>query len=527
MRQSQTTSNGTGSLGFTMRDIVAVVFRQKRIITLSFAGITAGVVLAMLVLPPQYKAEMRFLVKRERQDPVVTPEQSASIMFRDTVSEEEINSEVELIESDDVLRDVVVATGLNNRKRFLNFLRPRQTPQERTAKAVERLQGELVVEPVKKTDLIDVTYSSTDPQMAAAVLRSLNKYYLEKHLAVHHPAGQMEFFEKETEEYGKNLADAEQKLKDFSVEQGGVAPQVQRDMTLQKLNEFNASLQQTRAEIASIETRVQDLHKQSANTNARVTTQTRKADNPAVLEQLKGALLTLELKRTELLTKYQPGYRLVDEVEKQIADTRASIAAEEGSPIREETTDQNPTFSWITSELAKAEADLSGLKARETATQAVVNVFMEKAKQLEEKGIVQQDLLRAEKANEENYLLYQRKREEARIADAMDRNRILNVAVAQEPTVPALPSNSRLKFAFIGILLAGVVSLGLAFSVDYMDQSFRTPSEVMADLNIPVLAAVPIQESSSGLNGNGNGGGHWKQTVREPNFQTIGHEDGN
>jgi uncharacterized protein involved in exopolysaccharide biosynthesis len=525
MRQSQTTSNGTGSLGFTLRDIVAVVFRQKRILTLSFAGIAAGVVLALIVLPPMYQSEIRFLVKRERMDPVVTPEQSASIMFRDTVSEEEINSEVELIESDDVLRDVVVATGLNNHKRFLNFLRPRQTPQERTAEAIRRLQGDLMVEPVKKTNLIDVTYSSTDPQLAAAVLKNLNKYYLEKHLAVHHPAGQMEFFEKETQEYGKNLAEAEQKLKDFSVEQGGVAPQVQRDMTLQKLNEFNASLQQTRAEIASIETRVKDLEKQSANTPGRVTTQTRKADNPAVLEQLKGALLTLELKRTELLTKYQPGYRLVDEVDKQIADTRASIAAEESSPIREETTDQNPTFSWITAELAKAEADLSGLRARETATQAVVNVFMQKAKQLEEQGIVQQDLLRAEKSNEESYLLYQRKREEARIADAMDRNRILNVAVAQEPNVPALPSNSRLKFAALGILLAGVVSLGLAFCVDYMDQSFRTPSEVMADLNIPVLAAVPMQVNNNGFNA--NDGSPWKRPVHEGSFQTIGREDGN
>src|ERR1700733_7682546 len=136
MRQSNTTSNNNGSLGVTMRDVVAVVFRQKRILTLSFAGIAAGVVLAMLVLPPMYQSEIRFLVKRERMDPVVTPEQSASIMFRDTVSEEEINSEVELIESDDVLRDLVVATGLDRHKRFLSFLRPRLTPQERTAKAI-------------------------------------------------------------------------------------------------------------------------------------------------------------------------------------------------------------------------------------------------------------------------------------------------------------------------------------------------------------------------------------------------------
>jgi hypothetical protein len=91
--------------------------------------------------------------------------------------------------------------------------------------------------------------------------------------------------------------------------------------------------------------------------------------------------------------------------------------------------------------------------------------------------------------------------------------------------VPALPSNSRLKFAALGILLAGVVSLGLAFCVDYMDQSFRTPSEVMADLNIPVLAAVPMQVNNNGFNA--NDGSPWKRPVHEGSFQTIGREDGN
>jgi hypothetical protein len=57
------------------------------------------------------------------------------------------------------------------------------------------------------------------------------------------------------------------------------------------------------------------------------------------------------------------------------------------------------------------------------------------------------------------------------------------------------------------------VSLGVVFALDYADQSFRTPSEVMAELRIPVLAAVPSQRTgTNGLhtngNGHGNGNGH-------------------
>ena len=499
-------SDSSSTFNFTLRDAVAVLYRQKRAMLLCFAGVAAGVLLVALTIQPKYMATTELLVKRERMDPVVTPEQSAPVMFRDTIGEEEINSEVDLIVSDEVLRKVVAANGLATQKPLLAFLRPAQSEQARIQKAVRALKTELQVEPVKKTNLIQIRYSSTNPELAASVLKSLNQGYMEKHLAVHHPAGQLEFFEQETAAYQKNLDDAETKLKAFSAQQGGIAPQVQRDLTLQKLNEFNANLQQTRTEIASTEKKIQNLKAQSGTTATRLTTQTRKSDNAAVMEQLKSALLTLELKRTELLTKYQPTYRLVQEVDKQIADTKASIANEVSSPIKEETTDQNPTYAWISSELAKAEADLSALRAQEIATRSAVGMFNSNAHQFEQQDLVQQDLLRTEKTNEESYLLYRRKREEARIADALDRNRILNIAVVEEPQVPTQPANSRLVFALIGFVLAAALSFVVGFAMDFLDKSFRTPAEVASELNIPVLAAVPISRGAGAGSGRSDRG---------------------
>ncbi len=216
--------------------------------------------------------------------------------------------------------------------------------------------------------------------------------------------------------------------------------------------------------------------------------------------------MALELKRTELLTKYQPTYALVQEVDKQIADTRVAIAAEDSKPIREEVTDRNPTYAWINEELAKARADYSALQARAAAMQAIVSEYEGKSRQLEAKGIVQQDLLRTAKTDEENYLVYQRKREEARMTDALDRTRIINVAVAERPGVPSLPSNSPWTSLAGGVLLAITVSVGMAFSLEHLDPSFRTPGEVVAELNIPVLAAVPFKADGFHGNGNGNGG---------------------
>ena len=182
---------------------------------------------------------------------------------------------------------------------------------------------------------------------------------------------------------------------------------------------------------------------------------------------------------------------MVQEVDKEITDTRSAIGAEESKPTREETTDQNPNYQWVRGELTKAQADLSGLKARAAAANSTAAQYHETARSLDQNGVVQQDLLRAAKTQEENYLLYVRKREEARISDALDQRGILNVAVAEQPIVPALPSRSPLNAAILTLLLAVTASFSTAFVVDFMDPSFRTPDELASYLGTPVLAALP------------------------------------
>jgi hypothetical protein len=123
-------------------------------------------------------------------------------------------------------------------------------------------------------------------------------------------------------------------------------------------------------------------------------------------------------------------------------------------------------------------------------------------------GFIQQDLLRTAKANEDNYLLYLHKREEARIADALDQTRILNIGMVQQPTLPLSPTRSAWMFGLVGVLMACMLSVGLVFTREYLDSSFRTPSEVLSELNIPVLAAVPLSANRKMGNHSGNGNGN-------------------
>jgi uncharacterized protein involved in exopolysaccharide biosynthesis len=202
-------------------------------------------------------------------------------------------------------------------------------------------------------------------------------------------------------------------------------------------------------------------------------------------------LLELELQRTSLLIKFQPSYRLVQEVDEQIAQAKAAIEAEEQKPLRDETTQDDPEFVWAHSEHLKSEVELRELEKKQAVAREQVNVYRASAGRLEESAIAQHDLEQQLKAAEDKYLLYSNKREEARIGDALDQNGLLNVAIDQQPHIPALPVWSFLAatcFSFIG---AAGFSTAIVFANDYFAPSFRTPAEVVAFLGSPVLASLP------------------------------------
>ena len=476
----------------TLRDLTAVVFRQWRVLLVSFVSLFVAALLLGL-LTPTYTGEMKILVRRGNLDPAVTSQSTAqSQTVQEDVTESELNSEVELLNSQDLLQKVVVATGLHKHHSWLSMLGG-STEDMRIAKAVRRLGKQLKVEPLRKTNVISITYEDEDPERCERVLDSLSTLYTEKHLQVHRHSGEFKFFDQESSQLWKGLTDAEQHLTDFTRERGVVSAQYERDLTLQRISELQGSVTQTRAAVQETKKRIETLEQQALRIPPRTTTQLRIADNPGLLMQMKSTLLQLELKRTELLSKFEPTYRPVQDLEKQISDTRAAIAGEKNSPTRDETTDQNSTFEWVQSELAKARTDLSGFEARETVDQLALEKYRETARTLQEASVVQEDLLRNTKTQEENYLRYLSKEEEARLNDAFDRGGILNMAIAETPTVPALPSRS-LLFQSLIVFLISSVCVGIAFGADFLDPSFRTPEEVLAFLESPVLASIPKRQ---------------------------------
>jgi uncharacterized protein involved in exopolysaccharide biosynthesis len=490
----------------TLRDIATPLFRHRGLVICTFVGLVLVTILGVILLPKDYEAKMKILVKRERVDAPVSPGRDAVMSSPSDVTEEELNSEVELLKSRDLLENVVVTCNLQNLRpsHFWDRIIPTaaasrtgavQDDEKKISQAVAALESKLQIEPLKKTNLIQVTYDSPDPQLAARVLRTLGSLYLEKTVAVHRPPGAFEFFQTESQLYDQQLQTAEAQLTRFDHEKGVADPQLEKQIALQKLSEFQATFNETQVAIKETEKRALVVEEQLASTPEQTMSSVRSGDNPLLMQQLKSTLLDLELKRTALLEKFEPDYRPVQELQKQIDQTTEALSKAEKSPDREETTDRNPSYVWLRAELTKSNAELATLQARASETENVIAQYRQQLGTINVNGAAQENLLRQVKEAEGNDLLYKQKREEARIGDALDRQRIVNVAIAEAATVPALPAHPHLALdLLLGISLACLVSPGVAFAVDYFDPSLRTPDELRDLLQIPVLAALPIEK---------------------------------
>ena len=202
------------STSLSLRDVTAPLFRRKRVLIVTFLFVFAAAALLGLVRLHKYESHMAILVSRERLDPLVTTEATSQMgAMTPALTDQEVNSEAELLKSRDLLEKVVLANGIQEAhgSSFLNFFRPRATT-DRVARAVRTLAKQIDVEAPPKTNLIEVSYSSSDPTLAYGVLNSLSNLYLEKHAAVHRPPGSYQFFAQQAQSYKAALEDSEERL---------------------------------------------------------------------------------------------------------------------------------------------------------------------------------------------------------------------------------------------------------------------------------------------------------------------------
>ena len=473
-----------------MKTVVEGLFRKKWVALALFLTVLGAVIAGTFLMPREYESHMKVLVKNERADPVVSSERNLSSMLRGDVTEAQVNSEIELLSSSELLGEVVRLCDL--KQEWLS--KSDHNPEMAAERALEKLRGDLKITPVRRASVIVVSYGSPEPERSAGVLRVLAALYLDAHLKVHRTPGTYEFFRTQAAKYQAQMESAEAQLAELVQTNNLTLLGEQKALTLRRALEVEKIVQETRASAAENASRIKALCEQLRILSPRIVTQSRIIPNQYSVERLHTMLAELQNQRTRLLTKYRSDERLVVEVDRQIEDTRSALERAKSLSAVEEATDVNPLKQALENELARTELAQAGLEARHLELASQVRSTQNRLTSLEKATARHNDLERQLKEAEDNYLLYAKKQEEARVSESLDQQKIANVAIAEAPVASHLPSKPKVPLNLaLGLLLASFVSVGTALSLDYSARVLHTPAELETVTGLPVLATVPAE----------------------------------
>jgi uncharacterized protein involved in exopolysaccharide biosynthesis len=479
----------------SFEDILAILVRRKRQIAWTFLGVFGAIVIITFLMPKQYESRLKLLVKNERSNPVVSADTNIVSSGPGEVSEGQINSEIELLNSRNLLRQVVIKSGLDR-----PHGRSKALTAESQAIAVDQalvdLQQQLTITAARMANVIQVDYVSHDPHMAAVVLQQLAASYLELHLKVHGSPGTYEFFAAQRDRYQKELQAISVKLEEFNQQQKISALPQQKEILLQKQAESEAAMMQAEAAIHQSNEEITDARKQLSKTTPRILTQSRTVPNQQSVERLNTMLVELQNRRTELVAKFLPDDRLVKDIDQQISDTTAALDRASKLNSVEGATDVNPVSQTLEIDLAKDQLELAGMEGKRRIVEQQTKFYNQRLQDLNSITAAEEDLLRTQKEAEDNYLLYAKKAEEARIGESLDSQKIANVAIVEQPMQPHLPSKPDVGLNLtLGLVLACFLSIGGAFATEYFQNAVEGSLALEELTGLPVVAVVYLPEA--------------------------------
>jgi uncharacterized protein involved in exopolysaccharide biosynthesis len=477
----------------SLRDLVSPLFRYRKILLWSFATVFLLTLLGALSIPKKYQSRMEILVNRERTDPVVSAEASApSYGSREPVTEAEINSEAELLKSQDILEKVARESGLEQSVRPGKLQRLLGRPMadgERLDRAVQQLSKQLTVKVILKSNILEVTYASADPKQAYRVLDSLGKAYIDKNVAVHHAAGSYQFFSEQVSRYQDAMNRAENALRAFAGQNTIAAPDLQNAGLATQVTDAIGQKSTVEQAIAADQNRIREDDRQLKLLPERTTTARSTTPPTLLLQQLGADIIKAEAKRSELAMKFSDDYPLVKEADQEVAQAKSAFERAQKTLYMSETTDKDTTSELLRQDRAKAVSDLAALQGSLGASRRSIHSMQAQMVALDSASLHLQDLRREAKAAEVEYLLYREKREQARASDELDGVRIGNAAIAVPPAIPSLPV-SRVSAPLLAMGLATLISLILTYLAAYFDPTFQSPEDVADATGVPVVVAI-------------------------------------
>lgn len=444
------------------------------------------VLIATVKQSPVYRARTMIEIRQENPN-IVTVRDLFQI---ESTSDNYLETQYRVLQSDRLAREVIERLDLDRMEEFRPTKRtwPWQaksvtaadgSPQRAIAPAdeqavLQRFKEPLRIEPIRHSRLVEVLFDSSDPELAAKIVNALAQSYIEENLQSHWEASQKasEWLSQQLEALKIKLQKSEDDLQQYAQSNGLLFLETGKGETEnivdQRLRQLQGELTQAQAERYQKESLYRLLETGDYGSLPGV------FDNK-VTQEFTGKLADLERRQAELASNFNPSYPKMKEIQNQIDRIQKLLKSE-----------REQAAGHIKNEYLAA-------GRRESLVRQAFEEQQKQANVVAQQSIQYQILKREVDTNKELYEGLLQRMKEAGVSAGLKENniRIIDAAATpRSPIKPRIPLNLSLA-----LVVGTTLGVGLAFLLERLDNTLKTPDDIEQFVKVPALAMIPSQES--------------------------------
>jgi uncharacterized protein involved in exopolysaccharide biosynthesis len=499
------------------------LWKHKLIIVLVFIfTVLSAYATLELALNDRYDSVAKLLVKVGRENSEAPPTVQNPAFFTSGVRQEDINSEVQMLTSQNIVERVVDKLGPEAFKfeppppktlfqtvkyyvkktgkwvkgqykelLYATNLKKRLTDREGAIVAVSE---SLNVDREKDSDVISLKVGLPVPELAVSVANTLLDFYLDDHIRARRAENAKEFLDTEVAKQRAKLSQTDDLRDKLRSDWGISSVEDQRKFLLERLNEANREIDRNESERSEYLSQQQVIRAAISDMPDQLLSSEITNPNP-VAEALRQRLSTLRVDRARLASRYTPSAEIVQKSDEEIASVEALLKKEEESQIGSKTSAINPTKQKFVESLHEVEAKIAGTQVAAANYRRVADSIHEQLDKLQTGEEQLEKVDRDRRIAEQTYLAFLKRSQDAGVSQELDLRRVSNVAVLAPPSLPieiAYPPKVMVMGIALGVGL--LLGMGMALLVEYMRQSVVSAEDLRAVEGIPFLGTFRLEK---------------------------------
>ncbi len=398
MSAAQTTA---ADLDVDLRQLFASLARNwLRILVVALVVTGIALVLAWMATP-EYRAETRLLI--ETRESVFTRPDTAPDANRPILDEEGVTSQVEVISSTDILKQVASKLGLAKLPEFDEALKmslpsrllviaglkndPNEVPPEE--RVLKSMREKLSVYRVEKSRVIVIEFSSQDPKLAAEIPNAIADAYIaaQGNAKLESNSAATDWLAPEIADLSKRVKEAEAKVAAYRAQNGLLIGQNNSILATQQLSELSSELSRVRASRASAEATAAGVREALKSGGSLDSLPEVLSSN--LIQRLRERQVQLRSEIADLSTTLLENHPRIRSLRSQLADLDNQIRAEAEKVLRSLTTEAKTAQAredQLTADLNKLKAqsaeageqqvELNALEREATAQRQLLESYM-------------------------------------------------------------------------------------------------------------------------------------------------------